>query len=288
MPWQPADPGSIAQDAQGAFHIKSGGAWIPAPKGSVAKDPQGTYHFNSDAVNSPSPPTDATGAANAAAETEENTSGGPIQHVLDMLKAAPAGAAQMLESLGKNAVEHPILGNLPALADTIRRVAAAGPSATISSVGSALQNATPEQVGRNVVGPLAVGGAAGEGAAAVSGARAAAAAEAAADPAAQLGLRTAQGPAVHLAGDTAGPTLAAQNQRVASSVLGADVGVPHSSPVNPATLETARAAPGKVLDAGYGQVPTRAFEPGCAPTGSCGARPGDNHETDSKCRKSDQ
>lgn len=53
MPWNAADPGTIAQDAQGAYHIKQGDAWIPAPKGSIAKDAQGAYHVNTDSLAPP-------------------------------------------------------------------------------------------------------------------------------------------------------------------------------------------------------------------------------------------
>ena len=86
------------------------------------------------------------------------------------------------------------------------------------------------------------------------GAEAAITPAAEAGPAAQLGLRTAGGLPAKMAGSTAGPVLDAQNNRVASSVMGADVGVPHSSPVTPQTLAAAREAPGQVLDAGYSQI----------------------------------
>lgn len=252
MPWQPADPGSIAQDAQGAFHVRVGTDWLPAPKGSVAKDEQGTYHLNTDALAPPAAAPDPVAAANAAAGQGEH---GPIQDVIDMLKAVPSGVTQMLEGIGKNTFEHPVLGNIPALVDTIKRVAA-NPSGTLSSVGSALRNATPEQVGRNVVGPMVAGGAASEGVGALSSLGADAATEAG-----QLGLRTAGGIPAKMAGNTAGPTLDAQNNRVASSLLGADAGVPHSSPVNASTLETARTAPGQLMDTGYGLIPQGPLSP---------------------------
>ena len=102
-----------------------------------------------------------------------------------------------------------------------------------------------------------IAGTAGLAAPIAAGAEASNAAEAAAaaaSPAARLGLRTAGGLPAKMAGSTAGPVLDAQNNRVASSVLGADVGVPHSSPVTPQTLAAAREAPGQVLDAGYSQI----------------------------------
>jgi hypothetical protein len=175
--------------------------------------------------------------------------------VIDMLKAVPGGIVQMLNGIGQNVIEHPVLGNLPALADTFRRVAAAGPSATLTSIGSAVRGATPEQVGANVLAPALAGGAVNAGVGAAAGVGGAEAAELA-SPAGQLGLRTTKTRPVSstLAGSSAGPTLDIQNQRVASSVLGADVGVPHSSPVTAETLATARQAPGAALDAGYSLV----------------------------------
>ena len=187
----------------------------------------------------------------AGAQPEEGHS--PLQDVADMVKAVPPGLVKMLNGMGANLVEHPILGYLPAISDTLRKTFA-DPGGTLSSVGSALRNATPTQVGENVLAPLVAGGVAGEGVGAVSRFGAEAAAEAA-TPAGQLGLRTATGPGATMAGNTAGPTLDIQNQRVASSILGADAGVPHSSPVNASTLEDAREGPGNLLDTGYGLLP---------------------------------
>jgi hypothetical protein len=184
---------------------------------------------------------------------------GPVQDVIDMLKAVPHGVVKMLQGIGQNATEHPILGNIPGLINTFKQVAS-DPSGTLTSVGNALRNATPQQVGENVVAPLVAGGLAGRGASAVSGLGAETAAEAA-TPHGQLGLRTANGIPAKMAGDTAGPTLDAQNLKVATNVLGADAGVPHTSPVNATTLETAREAPGQLLDAGYSLVPTGPLSP---------------------------
>jgi len=177
----------------------------------------------------------------------------PLSDVASMVKAIPSGVMQMLQGIGNNATEHPILGNLPAIVDTFRRIAA-DPGGTLTSALAAVRNATPEQVGRNVAAPLVAGaGATGLVRGATGLVSGAAAADAATD-AGQLGFRTASGPGAELAGKTAGPALDIQNQRVAQSVLGADAGVPHTSPVNASTLETAREAPGRVIDAGYDQV----------------------------------
>ena len=181
----------------------------------------------------------------------------PVQDVVRMLKAVPHGVVKTLEGIGQNAYEHPLLGNIPALVDTLKRVAA-DPSGTLSSVGAALRNATPEQVGENVVAPTLLTGGVGEGATAVNGLRTAAA-EAAAAPAAQLGLRTADGVGAKLAGGSAAPAVTMQNNRVAASVLGADAGVPHTAEVNAQTLAAAREAPGKLVTAGYSLVPPGAL-----------------------------
>jgi hypothetical protein len=102
------------------------------------------------------------------------------------------------------------------------------------------------------VGNIAPLAGAAEGIGALTAARTAA--KALPTTAENLGLRTAQGTGATLAGSSAGPTLDIQNQHVAKTILGADAGVPHGSPVNPATLGTAREAPGQVLDAGYDQI----------------------------------
>lgn len=56
MPWQAADAGTVAQDDQGAYHVKVGDSWVPAPKGSIAQDDKGTFHVNSDAMAPASTP----------------------------------------------------------------------------------------------------------------------------------------------------------------------------------------------------------------------------------------
>jgi len=202
------------------------------------------------------PKADPILAANQAAERSEQ---GPVQDFIDMLKAVPSGAVQMLEGMGNNAAEHPILGNLPALVDTLKRVSA-NPSGTLTSISNAVQNATPEQIGRNVVGPVLMGGAAGEGVEAASALRSAASAAGsaeAASPAGQLGLRTTKPHPVAAiaAGPSAAPALDTQNQAVASTILGADAGVPHGVPVTPSALSDARAAPGNVLDQAAATIP---------------------------------
>jgi hypothetical protein len=258
--WQAAEPGTVIGDGQGNYQMRVAGQWLPMPKGSLAADEHGAYHFNSDLVKPPeapkgfsssvSPsdkptPQDLESAKGMEQMSHQQT---PVGDVIDMLKAVPGGVVKMLESIGNNATEHPVLGNIPGLVDLFKRVAA-DPGGTLTSAANAVKNATPTQVGENVVAPIVAGGGISEGAGAVAsrlGAEATAAE--------QLGLRTAQGIPAKMAGNTAGPTLDAQNNRVAATVLGADAGVPHSSPVTAQSLADARVAPGNLMDQGYGLV----------------------------------
>lgn len=184
---------------------------------------------------------DAIGEANKAAEQGEH---GPVQDVIDMMHSAVTSIGPQLKNLVTHGVD---------------------PDAVIDQVAHGLrtflqnpETATPQVVGANVVAPALLG----EGAGLLGrGAEAAMAPAAEAGPAAQLGLRTAGGIPAKMAGNTAGPTLDIQNQRVGSSVLGADAGVPHSSPVTAETLATAREAPGRVLDQGAASLPTGPLSP---------------------------
>lgn len=260
MPWQAAEPGTIAQDAQGAYHVKVGDQWAPAPKGAIAQDEQGAYHLNSDAVGAPPPDTNPIGTANRAAEAQEH---GPVQDIIDMIRAVPSGALPALKGAISN-LANPY-GTVADLGRTITQ-ALKTPQAALASMGTTLQNATPTQVGKNVVAPLAVGGAVmgGAGMAAdVADATSMAAAEAA-SPAGQLGLRatTARPIAASAAGPTAGPTLDIQNQKVAARILGADVGVPHGVPINHTSLEAAAAKPGQLLDQASDLLPSSPLSAG--------------------------
>src|SRR5579859_1999453 len=77
MPWQAADPGTIAQDAQGTYHVKVGGQWVAAPKGSIATDDRGQYHFNNDSLTAPPAATTpkAEPVTNPAVGGKETTEG---------------------------------------------------------------------------------------------------------------------------------------------------------------------------------------------------------------------
>jgi hypothetical protein len=185
---------------------------------------------------------DAIGEANKAAEQSEH---GPVQDVIDMLHSAVTSIGPQLKSLVTKGID---------------------PDAAVDQVAHGLrtflqnpETATPQVVGANVVAPALLGegvGLLGRGAEA-----AITPAAEAASPAGQLGLRTAGGLPAKMAGNTAGPTLDLQNQRVGSSVLGADAGVPHSSPVNAGTLATARELPGEVMNQGAASLPTGPLSP---------------------------
>lgn len=217
-------------------------SWMSSP---IASETSGGFTMAAKPAATP----DAIGAANAAANAGEH---GPVQDVIDMIRAAPSGVIPALKGLVSsfNPVE-----NVANLTHAIHSLIA-NPEAALSAV----KNATPQQVGKNVVAPAVMGAGAGElgGAAAELADTTGAAAAEAASPAGQLGLRSTQGRpiATTLAGPTAAPTLDAQNQAAAHTVLGADVGIPHGTPVNPESLEAARAAPGKVLDEGAASLPT--------------------------------
>jgi len=154
------------------------------PKGSLAADEHGAYHFDADAMQPPKAPApkapDAIGEANAAANAKEQ---GPVQDIIDMVKAVPSGMLPALKS-AFNTVASPY-GSLMDAANTAY-TAASHPSATLTSVGNALQNATPAQVGKNVVAPMALGGLATKGIGLAADAADAAAAAQAATPAARL------------------------------------------------------------------------------------------------------
>jgi hypothetical protein len=193
---------------------------------------------------------DAISTANAKTAAEEHS---PVRDVIDMIRAAPEGVIPALRGIASSLTDP--YGTVASLAHGIRSIVS-NPDAALSTV----KNATPEQVGKNVLAPTLVGAGVNElgGAAAGLGDGTSAAAAEAATPAGQLGLRSTTGRpiATTLAGPTAAPTLDAQNQAVAHTVLGADVGVPHGTPVTPASLEAARGVPGKVLDEGAASLPT--------------------------------
>lgn len=209
---------------------------------------------------------DAIGAANAAEAARPHPS--PVGNTLDMLKAGVAGVPEVLKDMASSAggmVVDPYgtMGRTIAHAAHTVATALSDPAATLTSIGSALQNATPEQTGTAVVSPLlagaGVGGVAGL-AGRVAGSSAAAAAEG------PLGMRTgeAAGIARNVAGDSAQPAVTAHNQATAEPALGAQAGVPLGKPVNAQTLKDARAAPNSVYARAENSIPTGPLSPNAA------------------------
>jgi len=251
------------------------------PKGSLIADEHGAYHFDSDAIQppkptaakagdigsakaaatGPAPAQDATGAANASAEATEH---GPMQDVVDMVKAVPAGILPalrgMLQSLGNENI-HPdagthILQNAQQLIHAV-----ANPGQILSSVGSTLQNATPAQVGQNVVAPIV----AGMGASRVAGAVGGTAGAAAGTPE-ELGVTSAENSPLlaGAAGEEGRQALIKQNATNALRVAGNQAGVPSDVPVTPQSLVDARERPGAVLDGAAASIPAGPLSPAAA------------------------
>ena len=184
-----------------------------------------------------------------------------VKFFASSLKNAPEAVKSMISQAG-DMVQDPYgtMAHTFLNAAKTAKQAIENPEATVSSVGSALSNATPEQAGATVGAPIVAGlgvGGLAKGVGALAGAGSDAAA-AAASPAGQLGLRSTVGRpvAAFAAGDTAGPVLDAQNNNVARRAMGREVGVPNEQPVNHTTLAAAAAPPGEVLNTGASLLPT--------------------------------
>lgn len=209
----------------------------------------------------PTPKPDPIATANAEAQKNEH---GPVQDVIDMVKAIPGGILPALKSQGEAAVD-PTGAALRAAGGLY--TALSHPQQTITSVGSALENATPQQVGQNVVAPIVAGGAAGKlGGLAGSAVEGSAGAAAAAEPAAvtQFGMKTgaSQPIARNVAGASAQPAVAAHNQAIADSQLGAQVGV--NGPPSVKALEAAKDVPNAVYARVEAALPTGPLSPNAA------------------------
>ena len=235
--WQAAQPGTIIGDGQGNYQMRVGGQWTPMPKGSLAADEHGAYHFDADAIQPPKYTPNPVDVANAEADKNEH---GPVQDVIDMVKSGVTHIPQALKGL-LDSVKGPMPHN-PDIATNAQSFANI-PEA-VSRIPDALQSATPETVGANVVAPLLAGGLAGKAGSLVAGAAApsAAAAAEAATPAARLGLRTAENAPIarSIAGPSGREALILQNNPVGKAVAGAEAGVPHGTDVTYDTLEKAR------------------------------------------------
>jgi hypothetical protein len=95
--WQAAEPGSVAQDDAGNYHIRVAGQWQPAPKNSLLSDEHGAFHFDSEAIQAQKPPaTPKAGAAGAGASsgTASTSSGNPIMDTINDIVAAGKGVTQ--------------------------------------------------------------------------------------------------------------------------------------------------------------------------------------------------
>lgn len=207
----------------------------------------------------PDKPPDAIGEANLAASRTEHS---PVQDVIDMIRAVPSGLLPALKgALGT--LTNPV-GTVLNASQAVRS-AAANPSATLSSIGDALRNATPQQVGANVIAPAVLGGAVtkGVGLAADAADTAAAAVPKVAPP---LGMRTGESNPIarNIAGESAQPTVAAHNQAIAEPALGAQAGVPIGTKIDSTSLQAAREAPNSVYGRAANAIPAGPLSPNAA------------------------
>ncbi len=199
------------------------------------------------------PPTQA-----AAPEPEEH---GPVQDVIDMVKSGVMHVPQALVGLvngltGGTDIRDPAVTVPQNLRNLIHTIA--NPTETLSSIGTTLRNATPQQVGANVLAPMIAGGGVGKVAGLAGGA--------AATPTEALGLNAGGGGilrnvAAGAAGEEGRAALSTQNVNAATRVAGNQVGIPANVPVTPTSLDAAKAQPGAVLDAAAAQVPTGPVHP---------------------------
>jgi hypothetical protein len=200
---------------------------------------------------------DPIGAANHEANAQEH---GPVQDIIDMLKGVPSGILPAIHG-AISGLTNPFGAAINA-AQSVHGVIT-NPDAALSAV----KNATPDQIGRNVVAPLAVGAVGGK----VGGLAADAldpATTAANAPAAvrNLGMRTAVDHPIarNVAGSSGREALTAQNQSIADPTAGAVAGVPHGTAVNAQTLEAAREAPNSVYQRAAEHIPTGPLSPNAA------------------------
>jgi hypothetical protein len=219
----------------------------------------------------PAPAEAVTSSASAERPGSDTDTQHPLHDAVkffaESLKHAPASLLSMISQAGDMVTDpygtmaHTVLQ----AAKTAHR-ALANPEATISSVGSALENATPEQAGETVGAPMVAGlgvGGVGKGISAAVGASAEAAAEAA-SPAGRIGLRSNAGrPVASLAaGSSTGQTLDVANNKVALDALGREAGVNTDvHPVNHATLASAADPAGRVLDQAMQALPAAPLSP---------------------------
>jgi hypothetical protein len=301
MPWQPAQSGTIAQDAQGAYHIKVEGQWLPAPKGSIAQDAQGAYHLNSDMVpqiapTMPSPPPEpeekgtsagdvvkgvGDAALSGASKVASGIVGAPIALVNRLVAALTGGDGQEAANAAKDFV------NSHFSRDTTTPVGkkiGAAVEGAIAPIGEMARNTgqllekggqaigLPAGETTNQISELGdIAGSVGLAAPIAAGARASTeAAQLAAQnvPTAvsKYGMQTgAESPIARtMAGGSAKPTVTAHNQSIANPVLAAQAGIAPGQKITPAALEAARAAPDSVYTRAEQNIPTGPLSPSAA------------------------
>jgi hypothetical protein len=300
VPWQAADQGTLARDAQGNFHVKGpDGAWVQAPPGSVAKDDQGVFHFNSDALTAPPPaaapkPQEAgmpgagdilkgvgDAALSGAAKVSTGIVGAPVALANRLIAALSGGDPQMAADAAHEYINRtfgydtqtPVGKHIGAAVQSV--LAPLGESA---HADEQLLEKGGEKIGipaGETHGALSeagdIAGTAGLAAPVLEGAQAsteaaAQAAQNAATGAAGVGLRTAEGHPIarSVAGTSGREALALQNRQVANTVAGAQAGVPHGTPLSYEALEAGRAAPGTVYDRVEAGLPTAPLSPAAA------------------------
>lgn len=280
MPWQAAESGTIAQDGQGAFHVKVAGQWISAPKGSIAKDSQDIYHLNSDAIGSREPvaPPEShpvmdvvkgvgDAALSGASKVATGIVGAPIALANRLVAAATGGNPQMAADTAHEYVNKTFGHDTTTPIGQAIGGAVSGALAPIGQSLNTLGNAA-EQGGEKIgiprgethgaiselsdiagTAPLAAGARAG---AAASDQAATLAAQNVPTAVAKYGMRTAENSPIarNIAGSSGHEALALHNQPLGNIVLGAEAGLPHGTRLNYDTLAAGQNAPNAV----YGRV----------------------------------
>lgn len=301
MPWQQAEPGTLAQDSNGVFHIKAGGQWVAAPKGSVAQDAQGAYHFNSDSMQPPpvvpaksaqqqqQPESGGEGSTGAPAEGAAAQGAGGLSDILStVLTNLPHSVAHAAQTIfhggtegtdqgpaqlgpeGQQLVQHisaalaPILSALPSHQGAPQDIPGLGPTAN----DLARRGANVMQAGMTLA-PAATPLLKGVGMLS-DAADAAAAAKAAIKPP-PLGMVTGDSAAARtLAGPSALPAVAAKNQGIANTQLASSVGAPLDRPLGVKNadglrpLDQAKDAPNAVYQRLGNSVPAGQLTPDAA------------------------
>jgi hypothetical protein len=223
---------------------------------------QGTPSVTPAWQTAPVVPAQSANAPNASQGAQPDEGHSPVQDVVDMVTSAVSSLGPQLKQLFTQGIDPDAI--IAHVANTARS-AIENPSATISSVGSVLRNATPQQVGQNVLGPLVLG----EGLGAAGKLAGAGIAGKALSPTEALGLRTGgTGPGTNFLAGAAGnegrAAVSTQNVNAATRAAGNQVGVPNNVDVTPAALDQAKVVPGKLLDDAAASLPIGPLSPNAA------------------------